>query len=172
MRFYSIVSSLLRRRRDAVGQVSLCARWAHTAERAGQDPSARSYAKFPPSTSTADLLQRVRVGQTKRAMVNRAEYAPPSKLAWMALFSDQPTVSNSGVQKKCKKCFLAAFGGHFVSLCFHLISHPCHIRSTLRLASEMAFRIAAESGAMRNAISFRISPFHFGLCAISFSPSM
>ena len=59
--------------------VSLCARWAHASVRAGRYPSARSYAEFPHSTSTADLLQRVRVGQTKRAMVNRAEYAPPSR---------------------------------------------------------------------------------------------
>ena len=60
--------------------VSLCARWAPASVRAGRYPSARSYAEFPHSTSTADLLERVRVGQTKRAMVNRAVYALPSKL--------------------------------------------------------------------------------------------
>ena len=52
--------------------------------RAGRDPSAGFYAEFPHSTSAADLLERVRLGQSKRAMVNRAEYAPPSKLDWKA----------------------------------------------------------------------------------------
>eukprot|EP00966_Prymnesium_polylepis_P112569 2604531-Prymnesium_polylepis.1 len=48
-------------------------------ELAGRDPSARSLAEFPHRTSATDLLERVRVGQTKRDRVNSAEHAPPSK---------------------------------------------------------------------------------------------
>ena len=57
----------------------LCARWARAAGRAGNDPPAGSAAEIPRCTTSADLLQRVRVGPTKRAMVNRTAYASPSR---------------------------------------------------------------------------------------------
>jgi hypothetical protein len=65
--------------RDTV-RVSLRSRWVRAAVRAARHRPTANTTEIPPSTTLSDLLERVRLGQSKRATVNRAEPAPPSKL--------------------------------------------------------------------------------------------
>jgi hypothetical protein len=68
-------------------QVGLRARRARAAVRGADSVCARSYAEIHRSTSVPDLLERASVGPPKRAMVNRSEQGPPSRLeGWKALF--------------------------------------------------------------------------------------
>ena len=63
--------------RDTV-RVSLRSRWVRAAVRAARHRPTANTTEIPPSTTLSDLLERVRLGQSKRAILNRAEPAPPS----------------------------------------------------------------------------------------------
>ena len=52
------------------------------AVRAGRYHPRVNTTEFPDSASLPDLRERVRVGQSKRAIPNKAEHAPPSKHSW------------------------------------------------------------------------------------------
>ena len=61
-----------------VSPVSLRSRWVRAAVRAARHRPTANTTEIPPSTTLSDLLERVRLGQSKRAILNRTEPAPPS----------------------------------------------------------------------------------------------
>jgi hypothetical protein len=61
-------------------RVSLRSRWVRAAVRAARHRPTANTTEIPPSTTLSDLLERVRLGQSKRATVNRAEHIEQNDL--------------------------------------------------------------------------------------------